>query len=421
MEHYALIDAVRGKTEPLRVGKNLIGRSCAHRVDGASFIGLESPNGAVSRLQAIVELAENGDAWISDCNSTNGTFVAVKEGLGIRLQPERFYQLKPGTRVTFGDAEMVFDDNCVLSDACTRRSGVPAQTPCSLSTSFATLPGGACGERVGGGDGLRLSAALAPSVDVAATEGLSAEVEAHANTTAACDSHEGASGMSTSGRNESTPYLDEVRKNNRKKRSRSICDATPHGCINSSTTASIVSPSPHPPPAAAAASVQRLRRVCYSGMDAEAKGRAQKVARRNGWCTTDSVLDADVLIVASPAARTPKFLVAVGRGIPVVTEAFLEDGDVTRLEKYVPSLSHGPNAYSAEDLRKVVHRSCKTPLLQGMSFQLGALPPKARSVAREVITGCGGDTSRRQPQDTVHLTEESLDKLYDAVLRGERP
>ncbi|KAH9577390.1 Forkhead-associated (FHA) domain [Trypanosoma melophagium] len=454
MKQYVLVNMNCGKIELLRVGSNIIGRSAIPITDGVSFISLESPRAAVSRMQAVIEVAKNGDAWLRDCNSTNGTFAAVGGGIGIRLEPERFYQLKPGTRITFGDVEVLFDYNSPSPiDTQIRKNGIPHPTPCSPITTCTTTPIGVSNELLHGSGGV---SPIAPSKIISSTitENVAEELmkegptprTSKSRTTAEenkrIDLSDKLHADASSGGNESVPYLEES-ITTRKKRGRSCDDKTTPRKVVSSSLAS--SPPPVPPTlhysnssssaAAAVPAVAESRRVtarvtpslsprlaCFSGMDGTERADAQKLARRLGWRVAEDILDADVLVVGRPVARTPKFLIAVGRGIPIVTEDFLADGDVSKLEKYVPSLSHGSHTYSAASLRNVIFRSNKTPLLQGASFHLGGLPPKVRNVAREVIIGCGGDTPRRQQQkETVALTEETLDSLYDSVLRGSAP
>ncbi|ORC93834.1 uncharacterized protein TM35_000017110 [Trypanosoma theileri] len=459
MKQCVLVNLTCGKVEMLRVGNNIIGRSAIPVSDGVSFISLESPRAAVSRMQAVIEVAKNGDAWLRDCNSTNGTFAAVGGGIGIRLEPERFYQLKPGTRITFGDVEMLFDCNSLSQiETQVQKNGILHPTPCSPSTTCTTTPIGPCTELLHGSG----TSPVAPTKTISRTidentreeelvkEGATPTVS-NARTTVEenrrMDSsdklHADISRGSSSGGNESVPYLEES-IGTRRKRGRSECDKKIARATVSSSLAN--SPPPVPPPlhyssssssaaAAAAATTtesqgvtatitpsRSLRFACFSGMDGAERADAQKLARRLGWRVAEDIIDADLLVVGRPVARTPKFLIAVGRGIPIVTEDFLTDGEVLNLKKYVPSLSHGPHTYSAAALQKVIFRNNKTPLLQGFSFHLGGLSPKVRNVAREVIIGCGGDIPRRQQQkDTVALTEETLDSLYDSVLRGITP
>lgn len=141
IETFALVDDLNQEVNILSLGKNIIGRGSVE-LKGVSYIAISSPNCSVSRIQANIEICPNGDAWICDCNSTNGTFLAVnkttmtKEGdtidhLGICLKEKYFYQLSPGCRITFGDVGRIFQ-RIVIPD---EKTSVGAFHRQSLSTS----------------------------------------------------------------------------------------------------------------------------------------------------------------------------------------------------------------------------------------------------------------------------------------------
>ena len=79
---YSLVSPVTGFTAPLFQGRNVVGR-CAAAVDVVSFINLDSPRSAISRMHAVLIIAPNNDAWVYDARSTNGTQIAVNSGLGV--------------------------------------------------------------------------------------------------------------------------------------------------------------------------------------------------------------------------------------------------------------------------------------------------------------------------------------------------
>ncbi|RNF09388.1 hypothetical protein TraAM80_02184 [Trypanosoma rangeli] len=400
MAHYFLRDAASGKRELLRPGKNVIGRSAAvSAVEGVSFVNVESPFATISRVQAVIEVAGNGDVWVTDCNSTNGTFLAVNAGHGIRLEPQRFYQLKPGNRVILGDVEMCLEAVAsTTGDAYELKSvATPLSAPLSSNASYPTNLSGTHSEILCASTDTRAATTAAIHSLV---ERPSESAETGAKGTDLGSSHECAPDERLDEGVGLPPHL-ETSSTPGRKRHRTQHDITSPGVAVKSTC-----------------SPRRVQWVCFSGMDGTEKARAQKLAKKLGWQTTDKVIDAELLVVGSPVARTPKFLVAVGRGIPVATENFLENGDTAQLEKYVPALSHGSHTYSAVSLRKVIFRTCKTPIMQGMSFYLGALPQKVRGVAREIILGCGGEIARNPSNGARALTEESLDNIYDCVLRG---
>ena len=106
---YALVDPHTGTPYCLMYGTNNIGRGdTAVPPKDPSFINLYTPRAGVSREHATITIAPNDDAWLEDTGSTNGTMVAIREGEGIRLTPKRYYQLSDGTRIVFGEVEVVF-------------------------------------------------------------------------------------------------------------------------------------------------------------------------------------------------------------------------------------------------------------------------------------------------------------------------
>ncbi|ESL06127.1 hypothetical protein TRSC58_06204 [Trypanosoma rangeli SC58] len=400
MMHYFLLDAASGKRELLRPGKNVIGRSApVSAVEGVSFVSVESPFATISRVQAVIEVAGNGDVWVTDCNSTNGTFLAVNAGHGIRLEPQRFYQLKPGNRVILGDVEMRLETAaCATDDAYAPKSvATPLSAPLSPNASDPTNLSGTHSDTLCASTDTR---AATTAAIYSLVERPSEFAKTGAKGTDLGSSHECALDEHLGDGVGLLPDL-EASPTPGRKRHRTQHDTTSSGAVARSTS-----------------SPRRVQRVCFSGMDGTEKARAQKLAKKLGWQTTDKVIDAELLVVGSPVARTPKFLIAVGRGIPVATENVLENGDTAQLEKYVPALSHGSHTYSAVSLRKVIFRTCRAPIMQGMSFYLGALPQKVRGVAREIILGCGGEIARSPMNGARALTEESLDNIYDSVLRG---
>jgi hypothetical protein len=66
-------------------GRNIIGRSVQPIAD-PWFVHLESPRAAVSRAHAHIFVCANGDAWLEDCGSTNGTLVASGRGAALAAE-----------------------------------------------------------------------------------------------------------------------------------------------------------------------------------------------------------------------------------------------------------------------------------------------------------------------------------------------
>jgi pSer/pThr/pTyr-binding forkhead associated (FHA) protein len=78
-------------------------------------------DGSVSRIHAEVSLLDGDRVFVTDCHSSNGTFV-IRDGVETRVQQER---LGPGDRVKFGAIELTAAD---LAAAIRRRMG-PVPTP----------------------------------------------------------------------------------------------------------------------------------------------------------------------------------------------------------------------------------------------------------------------------------------------------
>ena len=106
-------------------GKHVIGRS-AVPLEDRWFVNLESPRSAVSRNHAAVVVCRNGDAWVEDNSSTNGTFLAIRDGDGVKLEPMHYYQLGSRAQVIVGDVEMVFTQE---PGGGAGASQMPARTP----------------------------------------------------------------------------------------------------------------------------------------------------------------------------------------------------------------------------------------------------------------------------------------------------
>lgn len=366
MARYALVGD--GQTNYLLPGKNVIGRGTVE-LQGVSFVEISSPNSSVSRVQANIEICPNGDAWICDCNSTNGTFLSINDGPGVCLEQKHYYQLKDGCHVIFGDVERVF--KCV-SSASAEATEPPPRVSSDASVRRATT-----------------------TVQMKRSR-----------------SEEEAGRRSSSIKKDSlTPYLSE------KPPSASVSPKK--------TTAAAKDQEEAPPPlkkmrnGIAATSIA----ACLSGMDAEEREEAKKAIRRHGRVVED-ISKANVLVVRLPAVRTPKFIIAVGRCIPIVGVESFSGSDV-KLEKFqkeIVSLRHEKNVYSSDALRASIYRLDKDPILAGRTFSLHSLPSKVRDVAKDVITGCGGAVIRVKPKNSEakELTEEGLNQLYDAILRGKR-
>ncbi|CCW67143.1 unnamed protein product [Phytomonas sp. Hart1] len=177
-----------------------------------------------------------------------------------------------------------------------------------------------------------------------------------------------------------------------------------------------------PRPGNAAARARAPVVGCVSGMTAKQRGMAQQALKAHNGRLVEGIARANLLIVPAPPTRTPKFIIAVGRGIPIVDiphlEAALTDGD---LSKFIVSLKYLDVTYTAPALRSAIFRTREIPLLKGLEFQLSGLPIKQRSTVQEIITGCGGKVTSQKGTSVAQITNDTLDTLYDCILRGQRP
>lgn len=361
-----------GHVDVLAVGKNVIGRSTVP-VEGVLFVNIESPGATISRMQAFIIVAPNGDAWIADCNSTNGTYLSVRKGTGIRLEENHYYQLSDGCTIVLGDAERRF---VRLPDDALQSSSVSVE-------------------------------ASKRNADLVVVGAMDSSFNRHATLSNPENQSPRPSGTSSSGR--SLPYLKEredlggipsTSAGPSRKRPRSSLDVTTRGAQTV--------PNAEP------------TRACLSGMTPKLRNEVAKAVKACGGIVVDSIGEATVLVMPTPATRTPKFIIAVGLGIPIVASTFFKNnGTAKSLASHIVSLKHDGISYSSTTLRNTIFREDRTPLLTGRSYDVSGLPTKARAVAKEIITACGG--SIVQGGSVAKLTEESLSALFDAILRGKRP
>ncbi|KAG5491855.1 hypothetical protein JIQ42_01764 [Leishmania sp. Namibia] len=399
---YALV--AQEKQYPLQVGKNVIGRSSVP-VEGVSFINLESPLSAISRMQAFLDIGANGDAWISDCNSTNGTFLSIRPGPGIRLEANRYYQLSPGCRIVFGDVACTFES---LSEA--------PPTPESPARSLTS-----------------------PSRSTRKTESLGAVgafVESAAKTAPARQPPK-----QTTAHRRDLPYLDEGGSlslvptapsartaTTQKTRRRSLPGPTvPPQPLKLSKVESVTPSSapelrvaPNAKSTPVTPSLAAGLNVCLTGMDSDEREAIAKRVRQLKARLVDDITKANLLVVTTPPVRTPKFIAAVARGIPVVSVAYIcNDRDkLDDARHHIVGLKTDQHTYTAAELKKVIYRKDAAPLLQGITFNIAALSSKTKKVAAEIIASSGGDVVRAKKGGGTVLTDAQLDRLYDSILRG---
>lgn len=492
VEKFALVNDQSQQVNLLSIGKNIIGRGNVE-LKGVSYVEISSPNCSVSRVQANIEICPNGDAWISDCNSTNGTFLAVHhegnssmadehatEGLGICLKEKYYYQLSDGCRITFGDVGRVFkrllmpddkDHHCSeRNDSSELQAAVHSPTEREKEGASENV---AMKDTTRIGDAVPLRGPSSPVISRSVGSGsgysshstekttgprLSTHSEIHlpylakeGTTSADFSSSLDSSGPVTASsvlKNESTHPMPVGRK-----RLSEPQEISQKGVNQRSSAASFVAPNAKKLRLEEARQEGKkstfLMSACVSGMDASEREEAKKVVQKFGKVVED-ITKANVLIVRLPAVRTPKFIIAVGRGVPVVGIDFLKhiasEEDRTKrqalcsrenLLHHMASLSHGKTEYSSALLQaSVIQRQSEmdgsvgcSPILEGHTFSLQDLPTKIKDVAREVITGCGGKVlasrGKKAPvsgadQDTIITIhdESSVAELYDGILHG---
>ncbi|EPY28496.1 hypothetical protein STCU_00529 [Strigomonas culicis] len=366
---YCLVDD--DHTDPLHVGKNVVGRSAVD-VEGVQFINIDSPRAAVSRMQAFIEVAPNGDAWITDCKSTNGTFLSVREGEGVRLEPNYYYQLTEGCHIVFGDVERRF---VVLTKAELLKRQRDAKTPSPPRPQKVSL-----------------SPRETPPSQAQAPE-------------ARPSTGQGRNTVMTD-----VPYLQPVAGPSEKDRKRA---RSPSVEKNSQQQ------KPVPSQTKVSFAVEGPLRVCISGMDEKERMETAKLIKKRRGKIEDDILEANLLIVNVPAVRTPKFIIAVARGIPIVSKKGFDAPDfLEHVDRHIVSLKHDNRTYTSAVLTRVIFRANRKPALQHNSYNISALPQKVKSVADEVISGCGGTVFRRKADKGTLLTEKDLNDLYDTILSG---
>jgi len=176
-------------------------------------------------------------------------------------------------------------------------------------------------------------------------------------------------------------------------------------------------------------------------MDTTDRERVSNRIRLMGGTVLEEWSDRATLLVVkdSPAARTPKFLIALAKGVIVGTSRFFTDqqagGSLSRLLEFVPDLQHGGSVVSASDIVDVVvyNQQMKTMglstagALSGMMFTINDVPAKAKGTVGDVISGAGGKVAKTKRDEAkalatnmrhVTLAADDVEKLYDAIVTG---
>ena len=463
---YALANPTTGIVLPVAEGRNVIGRSAVPCSD-VGFINLDSPRSAISRLHAVIDVAPNHDAWISDCRSTNGTVLAIRGGTGTILEPERFYQLTPGAKVTVGDVELEFVSHSGFKEApapapatsqqpalirarsksrqgsqssvALRPVSVPAQADNSTTTAAVhSPPSDARGISAAAAQNVVEAACNIPARCPTASGAIASVVDLKAGSLVAAiqQLQDGTASRNSNGQNPSSrPYLDDSptekfvtrEKPTSSKKAREEAQTPSSPLRPSSSHPKTKAPRVEktvPPPAAKAPPKLLDRRklcVCLSGMDSAEKQSIAKSVVTMGGRIVEEISDATLLVVKYPPPRTPKFIIAIGMGVPIVTPAYFAEGAPEAFAQYVPDLTHGKRHYASKDLVKVIAANAArgTLPLDGQVFNVQQMPAKTRPTVSDIIRACGGtvSTKKKEGAGVTTLTEDA-ESVYHAILSG---
>ncbi|KPA82560.1 hypothetical protein ABB37_03595 [Leptomonas pyrrhocoris] len=412
---YALV--AQEKQYPLQIGKNVVGRSNVP-VEGVSFINLESPLAAISRMQAFVDVAANGDAWVSDCNSTNGTFLSVRPGPGVRLETNRYYQLTPGCRIVFGDVECTFEALGSTPHTPERTTASPASSAARASRKTERIDViGASTDSIGKAprskrednwkaphtDDTKVHRGDIPYLDE------SVSFSQDHNGVAAASPAEKEKGRNTA--NRSSPAASSSPAPAKKGKKETATGSSPSRAKETKSSPQSAGQTAGPPV------------VCLTGMDSDERTAITKRVRQLKGRVVEDITKANLLVVATPPVRTPKFIIAVARGVPVVSVRYIcnDQAELEDARRHIVGLKTPQHTYTAAALEKVIYRKDHRPLLKGVRVNVSALSSKTKGVATEIITASGGEVDRTKKGDALHVTDDRLDALYDSILRGKVP
>lgn len=444
--------AFRVQIEP---GKYLIGRS-AVALDDACFINLESPRSAVSRNHATIEFCRNGDAWLEDNASTNGTFLAIREGEGLRLQPQHFYQLTSGALIVFGDMEIRFiveprPDGAASTPAVRAKSASRTAPPHQQQQQLAPSPA----PKLDPAGLLSLVAHLADFTDVGSSSGVDVATS-RAGNASTHDSRlpQGATEQQQQGTGAATPAGDTRNSNSsggamRKQKEEENGgndagikaeprhSATGRGSAFNSKAAAkrgadegVAAADVAPPPtsrprrddARPFRSLGSAAVACLTGFDSRARLKCAKAVQSSGgtvegeWSSNCNLL----IVNESPTGRTPKLIMAVAQGRDVVVPAYVEKPDVAAADACPAVLSEGGVTISSAKLRDAIwkYRDLGLPL-KNRSFFTSNIEPKAtRDQVNTIVKACGGTIAKAKAGSTV-LLDADLNEFYNSILRGE--
>jgi hypothetical protein len=462
----------------LEPGKYVVGRSSVP-LDDKWFINLESPRSAVSRAHATLILCRNGDAWLEDNCSTNGTFLVIRDGgEGLRLEPQHFYQLSSGALILFGDTEMRFmqDEQAGVASTAPLRSGIRSQaSQRALSAGrSARLPS----QNAHGAEHRQDSLATLSSVQSVVANGSEHHASngatrgANNNNLALDQSGVFAAAAATLANRDAQPSsslsMGTVPNNmlsNDVKPPRSPTDVGPSSKPRSATNTSAppevekVAPAPpqQPPSPARLPGVKteraartselaepparRLRRddnrtfttfgkaieATLTGFDSRARAKYTRlITAKGGKVSDDWSPDCNLLVVNdATTTRTPKLIMAVGSGADVVIPAFIDNTELPACDA-CPAVKTETGTIPAAKLRDAIvkYRDVGAALL-GRTYNTADVNPKGtRDQLNVIIKACGGNVSAAKPgkgKEVTAMKDAHLDAFYNAILSGDAP
>eukprot|EP00758_Cryptobia_borreli_P012667 Tbor_TRINITY_DN5766_c2_g6::TRINITY_DN5766_c2_g6_i1::g.19736::m.19736 len=513
---FALVDPKTGYKRQLLIGVNTIGR-CQVNTGDPAFFSIDSPKFSISRMHGAIEIAHNLDAWIEDSGSTNGTIVSVREGQGIMLVPNKGYFLPTNARVMFGDVELLFQnvgiplpekeetknefvitsvkepDNCSQHHVDTKEheqllnqnSKPLADILHPLNPNIPVIPSLQSESDVCSQKGISAPNDIDQVVSAVKNENQSKEPygkidnisrkltngakgkskKTSRKETAEQDSSEGTDAPSK----KKNPRVDQNSRGDKQ-------DINIHFSFNTTNPPSDVMEGSN-----TSTHDNKLFNVnsdipdyqwphgqkiiaCLTGMNGDEQKAVEKKIKLIGGVVVDEwSIDVNILVVKeSPASRTPKFLIAIGTGVLVVTSSFFDQSkspDIfTTIKDYIPDMHHNSITYLSGDIFKTISRnnhlfdkSCSDNTGKGVSFNKGGIPlsgsaqgicdgtltggvfllsdipTKNKHVVSEIITGCGGKVLRSK-RDEIKAVEiglplfklkaEDIENVYESILRG---
>ena len=371
-------------------------------------INLHSPRSAVSRNHALLRVAANGDAFIMDLGSTNGTVISFHPGPGTVLEPKVFYMLREGTRCVFGDVELVFDANVEVGASPKRQSlsSVRDDVPFLSSSAAKNVA-------------LPLENFQPPSLPSAAN------LCERGRDRDACDEKQ-------------LQYVPPLAQPAKK---------VPSKCKSSGVETDLATPKGEAPlkqhRTESKPSVKTERNagpdhrradrlvVTFTGVKTELKSKLSTLVTNNGGTVTDDFVAGETNIVvvgASTTYLTPKLLRAVAVGCDVVAPRFLESYGkrLGAVEEYCPvvEVEDGPvlTEVPAGIVRSAIDKwRSEGPALKGMRVVLDDdIGKERRQQVKQVVVAAGAVITRSRTAGAVTISDKDVGRVWEAIVRGRK-